>query len=133
MDSPNFHSDCFACGTQNAHGLRMQFTTQGTRCTGTMIVGPRFQGYHGLAQGGIVATMLDSVMVHLLHDLFGGNPLTGRLNIRYLGTTPVDMPLAINAWFIDRHGDVCRAEAEIIRGTQRCAAASGVFKLVREV
>jgi acyl-coenzyme A thioesterase PaaI-like protein len=111
----------------------MEFTTRGTTCTATMVVDQPFQGYRGIAQGGVVATMLDSAMVHLLHDLFESNPLTGRLNIRYLRTTPVGTPLVINAWLINRHGDVCGAEAEIVHGTQRCAVASGVFRLVQEL
>jgi acyl-coenzyme A thioesterase PaaI-like protein len=128
-EAPVFHPDCFACGADNGNGMHLKFVTSGTRCTGTVALKTQFQGYDGIAQGGIVATILDSAMVWLLHDLFGGNPLTGRLNIRYLGKTPLHAPLEINARFIDRRGSVYRAEAEILNDNQRCAIASGAFSL----
>jgi acyl-coenzyme A thioesterase PaaI-like protein len=127
--APEFHADCFACGQENEHGMQMTFTTSGDHSTGLVVIDRRFQGYEGIAQGGIVATILDSAMVRMLHDLFGGNPLTGRLSIRYLEETPLHAPLMIHAHLIDRRGNVCRAEAEILHEHQRCATASGVFKL----
>jgi acyl-coenzyme A thioesterase PaaI-like protein len=126
----DFHCHCFACGPLNPGGLGLQFTTAGARTTGTIAIDKRFQGYDDMAQGGIVATILDSAMVRLLHDLFGGSPLTGRLDTRYFVATPLHTQLTVNARIIDRHANTFRAEAELLQGTRRCASARGVFKIL---
>jgi acyl-coenzyme A thioesterase PaaI-like protein len=127
--APAFHGSCFACGADNADGLHLQFTTTGKRNTGTLVIDARFQGYDNIAQGGIVATILDSAMVRLLHALHGGNPITGRLDIRYLAPTPLHKPLTVNASILNQRGDTFWAEAEILEGTTCCATAKGVFRI----
>jgi acyl-coenzyme A thioesterase PaaI-like protein len=124
-----FHQNCFACGTENRGGLRMQFTTSGNGNTGTVVIQKRFQGYDSIAQGGIVATILDTAMVRLLHDLFGGNPMTGRLEIRYLTATPLHSSVTVNAHLMNRRGSTCWAEAEVLHGKTCCATARGTFKI----
>ncbi len=104
--------------------------------TTVLIQGPSGSGKELFARaihnvrGGIVATILDSAMVRLLHDLFGGNPLTGRLDIRYFAPTPLHTTLTVTARVIDRHGKTFRAEAEILQDAARCASARGVSKLI---
>ncbi len=107
----------------------MQCTTSGDRTTGTIVIDERFQGYDGIAQGGILATILDSAMVRLLHDLFGGNPLTGRLDIRYLTPTPVHTSITVNARVTNSRKNAFWAQAEILQGTTRCATARGIFTI----
>ncbi|MCW5897528.1 MAG: PaaI family thioesterase [Bacteroidetes bacterium] len=82
-----------------------------------------------MTQGGIVATILDSAMVQLLHDLLGSSPVTARLDVRYLNTTPLRRPLTVKARMTKQRGNMCWAEAEIIEATDRCATASGVFRV----
>lgn len=127
-----FHRGCFACGQNNADGLRMQFTRSGDKTCGTITIDGRFQGYNNIAQGGIVATLLDTAMVQLLHTLHGGNPLTGRLDIRYHAPTPLYTPLTVCASALGKRGDTCWAEAEILAGTTCCATAEGVFRLFND-
>lgn len=130
LNATQFHHKCFACGAENTEGLRLQFVTSGTANTGTLVIGNSFQGYDGVAQGGIVATILDAAMVRLLHDVFGGSPVTGRLDVRYLSPTPLQTPVTVNAHVTNRRGDMYWAEAEILDGISRCATASGIFKMV---
>lgn len=124
-----FHQNCFACGTENSAGLRMQFATDGNATTGTVAIDKRFQGYDGIAQGGIVATILDTAMVRLLHDRSGGNPLTGRLEVRYFATTPLCSLVTVKAHITHRRRDAYWAEAGIFHGTTCCATARGTFKV----
>jgi acyl-coenzyme A thioesterase PaaI-like protein len=124
-----FHQDCFACGLKNRAGLRMQFATNGNWNTSTVVIDKRFQGYDSIAQGGIVATILDTAMVRLLHDLCGGNPMTGRLEVRYHAATPLHSPVTVTAHLTGRRGNACWAEAGIFHGTARCATARGTFKI----
>ena len=129
-ESVPFHDKCFACGAANPDGLQVRCTTSGTTNRGTVVVDERFQGYDGIVQGGIVATILDTAMVQLLHDLHGGSPMTGRLDIRYLTATPLHTPLTVKARVINTRGEACWAVAEILQGTTLCATARGIFKIL---
>lgn len=59
---PHTHS-CFVCGESNAHGLNLRFTTDG-HCVHTRFT-PRAEhiGFKGVTHGGILATVLDEIMV----------------------------------------------------------------------
>ncbi|MEI2727020.1 MAG: PaaI family thioesterase [Verrucomicrobiota bacterium] len=59
---PHTHS-CFVCGESNPFGLRLRFETDG-RVVQTRFV-PRAEhiGFKGVVHGGILATVLDEIMV----------------------------------------------------------------------
>jgi acyl-coenzyme A thioesterase PaaI-like protein len=79
----HFHRDCFACGSNNGAGLRLNFRKKGDGSLyGYFFADPKYQSYPGILHGGIIATLLDSAMTHclLMEDL---PALTGRLSIRY--------------------------------------------------
>ena len=77
-DSVNtvFHETCFACGTENVHGLQMEFQDGPNGCTCDVTIPMHFQSYDGVVHGGIVATMLDAAMVHSLRGHDGHAPVT---------------------------------------------------------
>ena len=79
----HFHRNCFACGSNNGVGLRLNFHKEGDGSLyGYFFADPKYQGYSGILHGGIIATLLDSAMTHCL--LTKDIPaLTGRLSIRY--------------------------------------------------
>lgn len=129
-ETPPFHNTCFACGAQNPHGLHVRCTTSGTANSGTVVVNEQFQGYDGMVQGGIVATILDTAMVQLLRDVNGGSPVTGRLDIRYLAATPLNAALTVEARVIETRGTACWVVAQICHGPTCCATGRGVFKIL---
>ena len=47
---------CFACGELNAHGLHLALHVTGETCWTELTLLPDFQGWEGIAHGGIVAT-----------------------------------------------------------------------------
>ena len=53
---------CFACGSLNEHGIHLDLHVGGDRCWTELILPDRFQGWDGIAHGGIVCTILDEVM-----------------------------------------------------------------------
>ena len=126
---PAFHRTCFACGPDNPDGLQIRFVTEGSTSTATIVIGKRFQGYEDIAQGGIVATILDTAMVQLLRDLFGGHPVTMRLDVRFLRETPVQTSLQAVARITRTRGTVHWVAAEILQGRTRYATAQGIFTM----
>jgi uncharacterized protein (TIGR00369 family) len=54
--------NCFACGTLNVHGLQLDLHAGDDRCWTELVLPERFEGWDGMAHGGIVCTILDEVM-----------------------------------------------------------------------
>ena len=63
----NYEDDqmCFVCGKQNADGMHLHFELIGDDLIRTEFTPPkRFQGWRDILHGGIIATILDEVMVN---------------------------------------------------------------------
>jgi len=80
--------NCFACGSLNIHGLHLELHAGGDRCWTELELDRRFEGWEGIAHGGIVCTILDEVMAWALvdHDLWG---VTARLNVDFRRPVPI--------------------------------------------
>jgi acyl-coenzyme A thioesterase PaaI-like protein len=91
MSEPSGRDDannCFACGPDNAIGLRIQFRldSEGV-CHGEFTPGDDHEGFHGVTHGGILFAALDDVMANWLF-LQGMRGYTARCEIRYKRPTP---------------------------------------------
>ena len=57
---------CYVCGRANEKGLRLNFThTQRGRLEATVVFSKHHQGLKGIVHGGMMATVLDEMMVNL--------------------------------------------------------------------
>jgi hypothetical protein len=59
---PHTHS-CFVCGERNVHGLQLRFETDGTLVKTKFTPGEEHIGFQNVTHGGILATVLDEIMV----------------------------------------------------------------------
>jgi acyl-coenzyme A thioesterase PaaI-like protein len=125
----NFHSYCFACGRTNPDGLHLQFEPNRDEVICRVKIDKSHQGYSGVAHGGIIATLIDSAMVHCAHLQYHQDPLTCRLDIRYREIVPINSSLTVIASLKSRRGKHCWAEAKILNGEQVLVTAQGVFRL----
>ncbi|HEY4751937.1 MAG TPA: PaaI family thioesterase [Candidatus Limnocylindrales bacterium] len=84
--------NCFACGTLNAHGLHLALHAGDGRCWVDVTLDSRFEGWEGIAHGGIISTILDEVMAWAVveHDLWG---VTARISIEYKHPVPIGRPI----------------------------------------
>jgi len=58
---------CFACGSKNPIGLKLKFTLEEDNVLRTQFTPQKVhQGYKDIVHGGIIALILDEVMVNLL-------------------------------------------------------------------
>ena len=80
--------NCFACGSLNVHGLQLELHAGDDRCWTELVLDTRFQGWEGMAHGGIVCTILDEVMAWALvdHDGWG---VTARRNVDFRRPVPI--------------------------------------------
>lgn len=88
---------CFVCGLENRFGLHLRFyrIAEGEVIAET-ILSEEYQGYPGVAHGGIVAAMLDEAAGRAW---MGGDPprftYTARLEVRYRKHVPIGRPLRL--------------------------------------
>ncbi len=104
--------NCFACGTLNTHGLHLALHAGGERCWTELALEPRFEGWEGIAHGGIVCTILDEVMAWALvdHDLWG---VTARMSVDFKRPVPI--------------GRAIRAEGRVTAVRRRLVDAEGLI------
>jgi uncharacterized protein (TIGR00369 family) len=104
--------NCFACGTLNVHGLQLDLHAGGDRCWTELTLGDRFEGWEGIAHGGIVCTILDEVMAWALvdHDVWG---VTARMNVEFRRPVPIGRPI--------------RGEGRLVEVRRRLVTAEGVI------
>lgn len=120
---------CFACGLDNAEGMRMKFylDERRGRFVSRFRLAKRYQGPPGHAHGGIVATVLDEAMgkVNKLRQVVA---LTSRIEVQYLKPVPLGKPLVVESHEVSVRGRRHTNAAEIRnRKGEILARSKGIF------
>ncbi len=104
--------NCFACGSLNVHGLHLDLHAGNDRCWVELSLPDRFEGWEGIAHGGIVTTILDEVMAWALvdHDVWG---VTARMSLEFRRPVRIGHPI--------------RAEGRLVEARRRLVTAEGMI------
>jgi uncharacterized protein (TIGR00369 family) len=124
---------CFACGTLNAEGMGLTIHVEPRRAWTDLTVEPRFQGWDGIAHGGILATILDEVMAwSLVADDHWG--LTARMEVQFRRPVEIGRPLHAEGWVRRSRRRLVDTEARIVEleSGQVLATSTGVYAAVDE-
>jgi uncharacterized protein (TIGR00369 family) len=120
---------CFACGRNNAEGMRLKFTNDKER--GCFVcrfrLGKRYTGPPGHVHGGIIATLLDEAMgkVNKLRQVIA---LTSQITVDYLKPVPLNQPLRVESREVRVRGRRHINMAEILNQKDEVLARSrGLF------
>jgi uncharacterized protein (TIGR00369 family) len=123
---------CFVCGRENPVGLKIQFyeDLEKAQVVVPLRIPSVFQGYPGIAHGGILATILDelsgrALMLGAEEDPFW---VTAKLEIRYRNPTPTETPLTAVGWVVRqrRRSAEVAGEIRLADGTVTAEAAAVV-------
>ncbi len=120
--------NCFACGELNQHGMQLRLHLAGNGCWTETVLSDRFEGWLGIAHGGILATIADEVMAwSLFTDHHVG--LTARLAMDYRRPAPVDRPIRATGWIVERRRLRYDTAARVVDATtgELLADATGVY------
>lgn len=107
---------CFACGKNNPYGLRLSFNYSNGKLFSEFVPSKIHQGYKDITHGGIIASILDEVMIQAA-IAEGIIPVTAEINVRF------KKPLM--------SGEEVIAEAEITKKTSRLIEARSC--LIRKI
>src|SRR5688572_32634621 len=114
---------CFCCGTKNPIGLKLEFapTAEGRLRT---IWRPRkeHQGFKDIVHGGLVATVLDEVMVQLL-TLRGIPAVTAGMETKLIRPLRWGRAYRFEAWIVSDRGkaEVTEADSLDVESGERVA------------
>jgi len=122
---------CFCCGAKNPIGLRLHFeeTSDGRMRT---IWTPRkeHQGFKDIVHGGLVATVLDEVMVRLLY-LRGIEAVTAGMETKLIRPLQWGTPYRFEGWIVRDRGRAVITEAEAFEGSSGERVAWGKATCIR--
>lgn len=90
---------CFICGVRNVAGLQVRFFNDGLLgCMARVTLDEHYQGFPGIAHGGIVAALLDEA---LGRSVMAQDPnrfmYTAKIEVRYRQPTPLHEMLVLRA------------------------------------
>jgi acyl-coenzyme A thioesterase PaaI-like protein len=105
--------NCFACGSLNEHGLHLDLHVDGDRCWTETEFADRFQGWDGIAHGGIVATLLDEAMAWSLAATNNWG-VTARMSIAFRKPIPIGRRIRAEGWMTARRRRVIDTAARIV-------------------
>ena len=120
--------NCFACGSLNANGLQLDLHVEPGRCWTAFTLDRRFEGWEGIAHGGILCTILDEVMAWALvgEDNWG---VTARMNVAFRRPVEVGRTVRAEGWIAQARRRVVGTAARIVDADtgDELATATGVY------
>jgi acyl-coenzyme A thioesterase PaaI-like protein len=116
--------NCFACGTLNATGMQLAIHVERDRSWTELEFDRRFEGWDGIAHGGILCTILDEVMAWSLvgQDNWG---LTARLSVDFEKPVSVGQSLLAEGWIIRARRRLVETRGRIVDGRTGTELATG--------
>lgn len=94
---------CFICGSENPIGLKVrpQRDEAAGRAWLKVVIPAEFQGWEGVAHGGIIAALLDEVSAYATMSV-SKQVVTAELNVRYLKPVPLGREITVEAHLRER-------------------------------
>jgi acyl-CoA thioesterase FadM len=113
IEKPDGHY-CFACGTANPIGLNLQFYRKDNAIYTEITLGKVYEGWEGVAHGGIISTLMDEVMSWAIMYAKKAFLVTRKMNSKYVRNVMIGTPLIVSGRMTDdSEPPKVRAKAEI--------------------
>jgi uncharacterized protein (TIGR00369 family) len=125
---------CFVCGENNPVGLRQRFETDGSIVRTRFTPRPEHAGFKGVIHGGILATLLDEIMVWACAVKARKFGFCAEMTVRFQRPAIPGDELLVEAELVtDRRGKIFEAKAEV-RNAQGevLALATGKYMPIRD-
>jgi len=129
---PHTHS-CFVCGESNAVGLKLRFETDGHIVRTRFRPQPGHVGFRGVVHGGLVATVLDEIMVWACAVRTRHFAYCADLQVRFLKPVrPGESVIVQGELAANRKGRIYEARADLrAESGETLAEASGKYLPIR--
>jgi acyl-coenzyme A thioesterase PaaI-like protein len=109
---------CFACGRENDFGLKMKWynNTELNQVEANVTIPEQFNGYPGIAHGGVIAAILDETAGRavMLDGNFDNLFVTIKLDLTFRKPTPTNTPLKVFGWVERKGGKTMKVAAKLL-------------------
>jgi uncharacterized protein (TIGR00369 family) len=115
---------CFICGANNPIGLKTRPSRDEAagRAWLSVVIPEEFQGWEGVAHGGIIAALLDEVCAYAVMGV-SKQVVTAELTVRYLKPVPLGREVTVTARLRERVRRSITVDAEMICAGETLARA----------
>jgi uncharacterized protein (TIGR00369 family) len=130
---PHTHS-CFVCGESNASGLKLLFHTDGKTVHTRLTPRDEHIGFKGVIHGGILATLLDEIMVWACAVQTKRFAYCAELNVRFVKSARPGEEVFASAELVEnRRNKIFQAKSEIRNAAgELLTSATGKYIPIRE-
>jgi uncharacterized protein (TIGR00369 family) len=104
---------CFACGSGNDRGLHLEPQNENGEAVARFVPEAYLEGYDGVTHGGMIATVLDEVMVWSARFAADTAAVTGELTIRYLKPAVTGVRYQARGKVTENKGRLIRTEGTL--------------------
>ncbi len=113
-DVPFDDGNCFACGPANPIGMHVHFdrAADGEGVRAAVELEPHYQGWRGIAHGGIVMALLDEAMAHAA-GFAGHRGVTAHVSVRFRKPVPLEKPIEVRGRVTWRRRNVLGVDARV--------------------
>jgi uncharacterized protein (TIGR00369 family) len=121
--------NCFACGPTNPIGMHLHFdrAAEGEGVIANATLAPEYQGWRGIAHGGIVMALLDEAMAHAA-GFAGHRGVTAMVNVRFRKPVPLGTPIEVHGRVTWQRRNVLGVEGTVLDASGNLLArAEGSF------
>ncbi|HEY6450253.1 MAG TPA: PaaI family thioesterase [Candidatus Cybelea sp.] len=121
--------NCFACGPTNPIGLHVHFdrADDADGVFARLTLASEYQGWRGIAHGGIVTALLDEAMAHAA-GFAGHRGVTATVSVRFRKPVPLEEPIEVRGRVMWQRRNVLGVEAGVFNTAgHELARAEGSF------
>jgi uncharacterized protein (TIGR00369 family) len=118
---------CFVCGDENPQGLAARFYFVDGEARTEIDTREVFEGYRGIYHGGIIATLLDEVMIKALlaEDIYA---VTAEMTVKFKRPVRIGERVHFAGRLVRRRGRACFTAGEAVNAEGRAyAVAEGKY------
>jgi len=117
-------SKCFVCGQQSESGIKARFLVdrENRRATCRLVLNDRFQGWQGIAHGGILASLLDEASIYACRSM-GERFVTAELSVRFIKPVQTGVDVEIVAEVTEVKRKIYMVDARLEMAGEVCAEA----------
>jgi uncharacterized protein (TIGR00369 family) len=126
------YNNCFVCGPDNPSGLNLKFVFDGKVARTEYTPSNAHEGYKGILHGGIIATILDEVMIKAALAQ-GITCVTAQMDIRFKAPVMLEKKVFFTAEIIEIKGRIITTTGKALdHGGHTLAESTGKYMTVSE-
>ena len=114
------YPNCFGCGDENPHGLRLKMEIEDGELRADFTPGPHHEGWPGIVHGGVISALLYEVMENWTY-LGGIVTMMRSMDTRLRTPATVGQPIRATSWLERREGREIYVAARLVSGGKTIA------------